>query len=37
MGRFELDACGSRQRPVAGFSEQCNEHSGSIKRGEFLH
>jgi hypothetical protein len=31
-----VDASCSGQRPVAGSSEHDNEHSGSIKGGEFL-
>jgi len=36
VGRCGLDASGSRQVPVVGYCEHGNEHSGSIKGGEFL-
>jgi hypothetical protein len=35
-GKCELDASGSGQGPVAGYCEQDNEPSGSIKGGEFF-
>jgi hypothetical protein len=34
--RYELDSSGSGQGPVVGCCEHGNEHSGSIKSGEFL-
>jgi hypothetical protein len=33
---FGSDSCGSSYVPVAGFCKRGNEHSGSIKGGEFL-
>jgi hypothetical protein len=30
-----MDSSGSQQEPLAGYCEQCNEPSGSIKGGEF--
>jgi hypothetical protein len=31
-----LDPFGFRKGPAAGFCERSNEHSGSIKSGDFL-
>jgi hypothetical protein len=36
VGRCGLDASGSGQRPVTGFSEYGNESSGSVNVGNFL-
>jgi hypothetical protein len=36
VGRCGLDISDSGYGLVAGSFEQCNEHSGSIKGGEFL-
>jgi hypothetical protein len=36
MVRCGLDASGSVQEPVVGCFEHGNEHSGTIKGGEFL-
>jgi hypothetical protein len=36
MGRCEVEAPGSGQKPVTGFCEHDNEPSDSIKVGEFL-
>jgi hypothetical protein len=36
MGSCGLDSCGSEYGPVAGSCEHGNEHSASIKGGEFL-
>jgi hypothetical protein len=36
VGRYGLDVSGSGQRPVAGYSEHCNETWGSIKGVKFL-
>jgi hypothetical protein len=35
-GHVGLDPSGSGQGPVAGYCEDGNEHSGFMKRGEFL-
>jgi len=36
VGGCGLDSPGSRQEPVAGSYDHDNEHSGTIKGGEFL-
>jgi hypothetical protein len=36
VGRCELDVSGSGKGPAVGLCEDGNEHSGSIKTGNFL-
>jgi hypothetical protein len=36
VGRCELDESGSGQEHLTGSCEHDNEHSGSVKGGEFL-